>query len=342
MENQTKSFLQRPEGKTGLIVGGLLLAAGAYGTYFLLPFIITLLANALHAAVLCAVAAFIVYLIADSKFRTLVSYMYKIAMRALTGAVIVIDPIGILKGYVEDLEKRLEEMDKSIAALAGQIKRIKAIIEANREKRDHSLSLAKMAQQQQGKGQGTYRSAFILQSRQAGRLEKSNVTLQSLHDTMANLLKRLQKMREVSVFLMDDIKSEVEVKTQERAAIKAGYGAFTAAKRIMAGDADQKEMFDQAMESIAQDYALKLGEIEEFMDASDGFIKGVDLENMSFEADAMTELEKWDSKFDNMLENNARPGAGNAAQIRVADPSAGEADSAYDELFGPNSAKKKL
>jgi hypothetical protein len=121
-------------------------------------------------------------------------------------------------------------------------------------------------------------------------------------------------------------------------------------RNILSGDTDQKEMFDMALENLASDYAMKLGEIEEFMDASDGFIKSVDLENGVYEVEALSELAKWDNRMDKLLEPGA-PGVRVSAtmvnpKVRVgADGEEIEDEgenrtSDFAHLFGPDSKKK--
>jgi hypothetical protein len=304
----TKSFFQRPEGKTGAIVGLLLAIAGGMALFTVLPAIILLLENTLYATFLAGSLAFIVFLISDKKVRALASYGYKAVMRAITGFIVEIDPIGILKGYLSDLKDSLGNMDKSIANLAGQIRKLKNLIDKNEEERQHSLMMV-----EQAKNKTEMKNVFILQARQAGRLQKSNLTLQGLLNKMEMLKRVVSKMREAAVFMIQDIGGEVEVKSQERAAIQAGYSAFTSAKKIIAGESDQRELFDQAMEKLADDYAMKVGEIENFMEMSDGFIKGVDLENGVYEADALVQLDEWEKKSSQLLL------MGDSTKLRVSD-----------------------
>ena len=51
--------------------------------------------------------------------RNLVWYMYKSVMRWITGIFVQIDPIGILKSYIDDLRSNLGKMNSQIAALKG-------------------------------------------------------------------------------------------------------------------------------------------------------------------------------------------------------------------------------
>jgi len=56
------------------------------------------------------------------------------------------------------------------------------------------------------------------------------------------------------------------VKEQERKAIRASHSAMKSAMNIIAGNSDKKEMFDRALEVIADDVSMKIGEMERFME----------------------------------------------------------------------------
>jgi hypothetical protein len=333
MEPTQKSWLQKPEGKFGSAVT-LALLAGVGGTviYFwglILPWVIAMLENTLTALALAGIIALIGVVVFDKRWRNLIWYGYKSFMRMLTGLFIEIDPIGILKTYVESLKKKLQEMDTSIANLGGQLRKLKEQIDKNEANRMHSLQLAQQAQ----KHGDEMRNVFVLQSRQAGRLGKSNMTLQNLYDRMEALMKVLKKMRAASGLLVEDIQGEVEVKTAERAALLAGYNAFTNARKIMQGGDDEREMFDMTMEKLADDYGMKMGEIETFMDMSKAVIDGVDLDNGIYEADALAQLEEWEKKSQNLLITNTP--AQNA--VRVHPDNVRISEAAQQEEASPDS-----
>lgn len=290
-----KSFWAKPEGTTGMIVGVGLLIAAAIGLSAILPFIINLLQNAITAAALIAVLSGMLYVALDRRFRTLLSYGYKSIMRWVTARFVELDPIGILKSYVASLRQSLEEMGQQMANLQGQIDQLKDEIEKNTAKEKAALRLAAKAQETK------QRKVLVLQARQAGRLQESNITYQALLAKMEGLFRVLEKMREVSEFVLQDIESEVEVQTRKYRLIQAGYSAFKSAVRILKGDADQREIFEQAMNFLAESYAAKLGEIKAFMEVSEGFISSVDLENQVYEEDAMRMLAEWETKADQVF-----------------------------------------
>ena len=59
--------------------------------------------------------------------------MFKSAMRWITGLFIKIDPISILKGYVEELKSNLKSMRKQIYKLRGQKHKLKEMIINNQK-----------------------------------------------------------------------------------------------------------------------------------------------------------------------------------------------------------------
>lgn len=288
-----KSFWKKPEGTTGKIVAGAAAIGGGVLTVQYLPAVLGWINMVLESTIyMCFLGGGLVLIsspIWSTKVRALTGYMLRSGLRALTGWFIEIDPIGVLKNYVEDLRKSLATMDAQIANLNGHLDRLKGIIGQNDADRAKSLRLAQAAKSHDSK------AAFTLQARRAGRREQSNVTLQALLGKMQSLYRLLSKLREVSDVTVQDMEDEVQTKEQERNALTAGYGAFTSALKVLKGDPDKRALFDQAMEFLAADYSKKIGEIEDFMRVSEGFIASVDLENGLFEEDALKAL---DAKLD--------------------------------------------
>jgi len=125
--------------------------------------------------------------------------------------------------------------------------------------------------------------------------------LEDLYKKMEVLYRVLNKMYENSEILMEDIKDQVEMKEQERIAIHASHGAMKSAMNIIQGDADKRYMFDMALEAIADDVSLKVGEMERFMDMSSNFMQSVDLKNGVFEEEGLKMLEKWENEGTSLI-----------------------------------------
>lgn len=298
-----KSFWEKPEGTTGmlvltvLVVGGLFLIQSVASVLLgALSFGIALVGRAITLTVLCAVLAGIFYVLTNHKFLTLMSYMFKSAMRKATGLFVEIDPIGIMQNYVRDLKDKLGEMDVAIQKLRGQLKVCENKIRSNQQAQDQAMHMAEEAKKRDKN------AIFTVNARQAGRLEKlNNETLIPMQRTMNMTLRALSKYREVTETVILDMQNEVEAKKEEREMMLTSYGAMRAARTILRGDPDKKELFDQAMEYVVNDYGQKIGEIENFIDTSQGFIEGLDLQNNVYEKEALDKLKAWENKADSVL-----------------------------------------
>jgi len=290
-----KTFWERPEGVTGQVVGVAALGAGGYFLYKALPYIITLLQNAIYAALLGVAAVAIGYVITDRRFWRLGSYLYQSLMRKITQVFVEIDPIGIMQTYVGELEKKLAHMGTRINALSGMIRACQEEIRKNEGIKNASLMMVREASK-------TGKAIVIAQeSRQAGRMEEANVTYQDLLSKMQLLHAVLVKYQEISRFLINDIRREIDVKKRRKQMTDAAYSAIKSARSIINGDPDARAMFDLANEYLANDYAMKIGEIEEFVRMSDSFVSTIDLQNGVYEAQALKMIEEWERRGDSIL-----------------------------------------
>jgi hypothetical protein len=168
--------------------------------------------------------------------------------------------------------------------------KLNEIIHNNKKQIQSNLKLASKAKE------NNKQSMMILKSRKAGRLKESNMRLEDLYKKMEVLYRVLTKMYENSQILMEDIKDQVEVKEQERKAIRASHSAMSSAMSIISGDPDKRAMFDAAMEAVTDDVSKKVGEMERFMEMSANFMDSVDLQNGVFEEEGLKMLEKWEQE----------------------------------------------
>jgi hypothetical protein len=332
---QPKSFWQRPEGVTGMLFMGGIILAGGYLFMKVLPTLIELAENTLYLGLLIAAFAALVFVVLDPRARNLVWYMYKSVMRWITGLFVQIDPIGILKSYVEDLEDNLSKMNKQIGMLRGQMQKLKEIIVTNQKTIDNNLTIANKAKESNNQ------AIMVLKARSAGRLKESNFRLDDLYKKMEILYRVLGKMYENSEILKEDIKDQVMVKEQERKAITASHSAMTSAINIINGNSDKKAMFDMAMEAVTDDVAMKVGEMERFMDMSSNFMNSIDLQNGVFEEEGLKMLDQWEKEGSSLLLGKDKElliAAANDNSDMVnfnqntAKPSAGRTNQ-YDSLF---------
>lgn len=295
-----KTFWQRPEGITGMIFLGALAIGGGFLLYTLIPTIIALTQSVLGLTALILTLAAVIYMVVDPKVRNLFWYFYKSVMRWITGIFVNLDPIGILKAYVEELKDNLRKMNRQISKLRGQMHKLREVIHNNKKDIESNLNLASKAKA------SNERAMMILKSRKAGRLKESNMRLEDLYKKMEVMYRVLSRMYENSQILMEDIKDQVDVKEQERKAIHASNSAMQSAMSIITGDPDKRAMFDAAMEAIAEDVSKKVGEMERFMKMSSSFMDSLDLQNGVYEEKGLKMLEEWEKEGTSLLLGNEK------------------------------------
>lgn len=285
-----RSFWSRPEGKTGLFFLLALLIGGGILASMFINAILAFISTTAGLIISLLVLGVIVFTAIDPKARALIGYMYKSFMRWITGIFIQIDPIGILKNYVDDLKDNLKKMNRQMGQLRGQMHKLKEMIINNKKEIESNLDLASKAKKNED------RAIMVLKSRKAGRLKESTMKLEDLYKKMEVLYRVLKKMHENSQIMVEDIQDQVEVKEQERKAILASNSAMKSAMNIIKGNSDKKEMFDRALEAVADDVSQKVGEMEQFMALSENFMQSLDLQNGIFEEEGLKMLEKWENE----------------------------------------------
>jgi len=285
-----KSFWSKPEGKTGaLFLIAIFAVVGWVGITFFTA-IAAFAAGLIGKVVLLGALGLIIYMALDGRTRNLFSYMYQSFMRKITSLFVTIDPMGILKNYISDLEKNLKKMGKQIGNLKGQMRNLKTQVTTNNKDIEQNLAIARKAKQMGNEKQ------MVLSSRRAARLKETNQKYVALHGKLAILYRVLTKMYSNSEILLEDTKDQVRVKEQERKAIRASHSAMKSAMSIIKGDPDKRAMFDQAMQGIADDVANKVGEMERFMELSSDFMNSIDLQEGIFEEKGLAMLKEYEEK----------------------------------------------
>lgn len=311
LNGKKKGFFERPEGTTGLIFMGLTALALFIAADSILPFILRVLTNTIHAMVLIGIIGAVVVLLMNDRFRTAVSTLFQLAMRKLTGLVVEIDPIGILKNYVTTLMKKLGIMEEHIGALRGQIVGLKRKIDEKVNDKEKELARA----EQYRKNSDVLN--MQLHSRNAARdsemIKNLSVNLQKMEMLHSVLL----KMRDKAKFLMEDTKHTVDSKEEEYKVIKSAHSAMGAARAVIMGESSQKDMFDQAMQFVADDVAMRIGEMDNFMEISKEILSGVDADMGILNDKGLAMLDEWEKKDSILLGKEKQAILGSTTKVSI-------------------------
>jgi predicted nucleic acid-binding Zn-ribbon protein len=295
MGQKAKSFWDKPEGKFGAVVLAGALGGGAILLYRILPALIKMAENTLYLAGLLGLIGLLAYIVLDPRNRALAFYLYRGVMRRITGLFIQLDPIAILKTYIETLRESLGKMEDQIRKLKGTMTGVKRMMDENAAVAKESMAIASKAREA-GKDK-----ILILKSRKAGRLQESNLSLQKLYTKMEILYRVLSKMYENCGILLEDTEDQVKLKEAEWKAIQQSYSAMKSAMSVINGDKDKRAIYEDALSFIADDLGNKIGEMERFMEMSQSFTDGIDLQNGVFEEKGLEMLEEWEKNADSFL-----------------------------------------
>lgn len=288
-DHSKKSYWSRPEGITSLLFLG---GVGAVVLYFwnkIAAFLIEVTQNTLYLGFLMAILALAIFLLTSKDVRTAAFFLFKSLMRSITGLIIKLDPIAIMKIYVDDLKEKREKMQGQINTLAGQLVKLNKNINENNERIKQKFAEANKASTMLDRP-GMKETASLATIEGAG-LQEMNEKLLPLQRNMKTVLEFMEKVNKSADYIIKETEIKVKLKEAEYRIVKESSNALRTAISIFKGNPDKKFYFDESMEYIQDDMSQKLGEMKRAMDLSLDFINGVDVQNglLSDKGQAMLE-----------------------------------------------------
>jgi phage shock protein A len=298
-QTKFKSFWEKPEGKTGMIALAILCGGSVIAFTKILPWLILVASNTLHLMLLLGAIGVILFLITNPKVRALASVVFQLVMKNLTGFIVKTDPIAILELKVREMEENLEKVGESLKKLKQTKVSLEREINQNVNTIESSMKQAAFAQKQGASDQ------IYLKTRQAGRLQKSNMTLKELFTKIETMHRVLTKIYNNSAVVITDTKDEIHISAKEYEAVKAATSAMRSAMNLLNGNKDTRAIYEQAYETLADEIANKSGELEQMLEMSESFMGNIDLQNGMLQEDGIKMLEAWEKKADGWLTNSA-------------------------------------
>jgi len=277
-EAERRSFWSRPEGLLGLVVVAGLFGTGLYYYNEIVKFLIDVARNTLHLAFLLGALALVIFLVTSRDIRTGLFFLFKTLMRKITGLVIQLDPIAILKIYIEDLKQKRQKMQGQIDTLAGQMVKLNKKINENNEEIKQKFAEANKASSLATERPGMKEAAQLATIEGAG-LQQMNEKLLPLQRNIKMVLAFMEKVNTSADYIIKETEIKVRLKEVEYKIVKESSSALRTAVSIFKGDPDKKFYFDESMEYIQDDMSQKLGEMKRAMDLSMDFINSVDVQN---------------------------------------------------------------
>lgn len=299
LTQSAKSYWSRPEGKTGMAILAAGLGALVYGWGKILPFLVDMMANTLKLGLLTA--GVIVFLMVAFSPRT--HLFFRLITRWITGLIITIDPIGILKDRLNQMRKRREEMEEQIKTTRGAIGTLKQAIQENGQNSAELKRKAAEARNQMERPGGDperqlrMASQFKINANEAVRLDKAN-------ERYMDLLVRLEKIYKLLTTLgvsidtyIQDTSNEVRQQEIQFKTIGAAHKAFSSAMKVLKGNATEEDIYNTTLEYLADEAGRKLGEMEDMQRVAQTFMDKIDIENGVMGEDVLKMVDTFESKM---------------------------------------------
>ena len=272
-----KSFWKRPEGPFGMVVLAVLVLAGAYGLYIILPFLITLLTNVIYASVLAVVVFLIGWLIFNPTFRTAVKNLFQNIVRFFASWVVETDPIGILRNNLDDMKKEKYNLDQTVQRFSGSEEKLKRSISSkNDEINSLGFKAQKAEQLANAAKDGMEKERLMLEKQtfleKAGMLMQGVKQLGALEGETSKMLNTFQHWSQIADSKIQRTENKVSFLAEQRKMILDAKATLGVGQRLLRGNPEQLKMVDMALDYLEEDTARTLGEIREFSRYTDKLI----------------------------------------------------------------------
>jgi len=287
-----KSPWEKPGGTLAKVMLVVIIVAALYALYHFLPFLIDLTKNMLTLAALVGVLALIVFLIMNDTSRNFFKNLYFVIMRTLTGLIVEIDPIAIVKGKIKDMKNRLVKIEDGIAKMRGVHVKNEKALEANKKDLEESLKKLQIVQKNGKMEESVLLQRHITQLDESVKKRTQNFEKSKL---MIDILTKVKKSAEIKVKYTEE---EIKLKEEDYELMKANHKALSSIKSLINPQTD--DAFDMAMEKMDTDISLYIGEMDEFLDS--GVIDDINLDNALSSVKSQAILDKYNNGgFDAIL-----------------------------------------
>lgn len=305
LQTKVKSWWDKPDGIVGQVIIGILVALIALGILINLNPIIAWLAllaqNTLKLALFSGAIGALFLFFTNKRVRATIFYLFQTVVRSFTGLVIELDPIAILKTYLDTMLKNIQKTGEQIGKLRGSISTLTAKKDQASESMQNSAALLKQARIKNIQGQ------IVLHANQVGRLEKVIKTYDNLLLKLNGLLAVLQKIYENTQIVYEDTKNDIEIKESEWESIKMASSAMKSAMSAISGDPDQRAIYEQALSYMQDDLGMKVGEMQQFLVDTNKLMDTIDLQSDANVDRGLAIVNQLEKNADSLLTKISKP-----------------------------------
>lgn len=302
VQSKVKSFWQRPEGKFGMVMAVVL---GLAALYFVMPFLLTLLTDTIHLAILVGIIVAIGwFFFTDNQPKRILVNLYKVACRWCLGWIIEMDPIAILRNKMADMKKSLAKMDELVGQFRGSWQKITGVIQKNQAEVNQYLGRANQADKLAASARDPLEKQRLILEKgtdagHAARLQQVNQRLQATANKLDGVYQKLCRWQTAAKASQQDTEFRIKEMIMEKEAMDQASGVISLFKKMFQGADVDAELYDGAMEYVENSINSQMGMIDDFNRSIEGVLTNMDLDNGIVQDEGLKMLESYQNKIVN-------------------------------------------
>jgi hypothetical protein len=275
-----------------VVIGLLLLAAGGWGLYLLMPLLIELAKNTLVFLLLLTACGVVLLGLVQAWFlRHTLVYKLKLIARNARKALVKSDPIGVIDVGIHHFEERLEEIDTRMLdadtaqkTLANRITNVKRTGVSDNAENEETLAM-------QAKQSGQPTSIVNLHLVSAERWRQAEAQLKPMLEAQKSRQGKLREARQLADVGLMNLKNQKAVLSVQLDAAKAEAAQARAFSRFF-GNNEDLEMIDLAVEEAERQAAECEAQVEQMLRQAEPLMAKEQLQNEVDAARAQARIDK--------------------------------------------------
>ena len=298
MDSDKKAFWTSKESLGAWLVVGALGAAGIYFWGKIVPFLVDMVFDTTKLIIGGAVLALLITIIASPRTRLVL----RLLSRAITGLIINIDPIGILKDRVAQMLKRMEAFSEKKESLSGAARQVKSAIDANdkeisKQQRVAVNARAAVTQETDPTRKLRMNTELQVAVNEVARLTESNKEYRQLDTTLTRIQDGLERATIYLDGYIRDGQNEAREWERKRKTSGLARGAISDAMSILRGKASEQDLYQSTLTHLADEYDMRIGQIDEGLKDLESFMTKVDLQTGIVDTEAFALVDNFEKKL---------------------------------------------
>lgn len=206
--------------------------------------------------------------------------------KSVSTAIIKMDPISVMKGYLIKLKKKIKNMEQTILFLSGKQKYLGGLIET---KKTEALDYRKQAKAAEKQGQ---RNAALLNMQKAIGCEESVGLYNPLYEKYDKSTSYLGELLENWKNNADSTEFTIKNKTEQFETLKAMYDGLKSIDDLTRSDSPEVQAFGESIKALEQDMAQKEAYLDDFERRSQPILVDMRVRKQANSDEALLQLEE--------------------------------------------------